>query len=272
MTKEELTKAASGCVGVVAGLEPYDVELMKSLSPHLRCISRDGVGMDNVDLAAAKRQKIVVCNTALAATDAVAELTMALMVSLLRRIPNLNTETHQGKWNQNHGGLLKGRTVGIIGMGNIGKRLAILLKPFGCRLLGNDLKPNKKWFKKNGVVSVTKNRLFKQSDIVTLHASYLPGNYHLINSKSFSQMKKGAVFLNLSRGPMVDEKALQKSLKSGKLAGAALDVFEKEPYNGPLSRFDNVILTPHVGASTMESRFLMQLGAIENLLAVLKNA
>lgn len=271
MTKEELLTAANSCVGIVAGLEEYDECLLKKLSGNLICISRDGVGIDNVDLMAAKRYGISVCNTALAATDAVAELTVGLIVSLLRGIPCLNNDTHQGKWIQNHGTLLQGKTVGIIGVGNIGKRLVKLLKPFGCKFLGNDLKPDLGWFAKNRVSNVSKELLYKNSDVVTLHASFLPGNRHLINSKSFSQMKKGAYFLNVSRGLMVSEKALIGALYSGKIAAAAIDVFEKEPYSGPLVEMDNVILTPHIGASTHESRYMMQLGAINNLLKVLKN-
>ena len=271
MDKNELLKAADGCVGIIAGLEEYDTDLLEKLSNSLGCISRDGVGMDNINLKAAEKYGITVCNTALAATDAVAELTLGLVIALLRGLPSLDRDTHHGKWVQTHGNLLSGKTVGIIGMGNIGKRVAQLLVPFNCHILGNDLKPDLKWFKKNHIVSVSKKQLFKKSDVVTLHPSYFLRNYHLINAGSFTQMKKGVIFLNLSRGPIVAEGDLVRAIRSGKIAAAALDVFEKEPYTGPLAEMSNVILTPHIGASTYESRYQMQLGAINNLIKYLEN-
>lgn len=270
MKTEELIKYGKGCVGIIAGLETFDKSVLKLLFPILRCISRDGVGTDNIDLRAAKKYGIVLKNTPAAATQAVAELTVGLMISLLRQIPQANQNLHQGKWNQVHGNLLCGKTVGIIGVGRIGKLVALLLKPFGCKIIGNDIKPDDGWFKKHKIPHVSKKTLFSKSDIISLHSSFLPANKHMINEKAFSQMKKGVIILNLSRGPIVDEKALVKKLRQGKAAAAALDVFEKEPYHGPLANMDNVILTPHIGASTHESRYLMQMGAIENLVEELE--
>jgi D-3-phosphoglycerate dehydrogenase len=144
------------------------------------------------------------------------------------------------------------------------------LKPFGCTILGNDILPHLEWSKENNIPLIPLKELLKKSDIICIHVSYLPQNKHLINNTVFRQMKKGVLFINCSRGPIVDETALVQHLKNGRVQAAALDVFEQEPYQGPLIKFPNVILTPHIGGSTKESRYLMQLGAIENLVEELE--
>lgn len=269
LTRTELLKFAQDCEGVVAGLEKYDEYVIRRL-PQLRCISRTGAGIDNIDEKAAKKYEVVVLNTPDAVTQPVAELTVAMMISLLRNLPELNHDLHKGRWNQIHGNLLEGKTVGIVGVGRIGKRVAELLRPFACKILGNDLKPDYRWHRKHKILHVSKKRLYSQSDIVTMHPSFFPGNKYMINRKSLGHMKQGVIFLNLSRGPIVQETALTDALRKGHVAAAALDVFEKEPYRGPLAKMHNVILTPHIGASTHESRYLMQKRAIENLVAVLE--
>lgn len=270
MTRREILTWAEDCVGIVAGSETYDEKVLNGL-PKLRCISRTGAGIDGIDLDEARKHGVVVKNTPLAPTQAVAELTIGLMIALLRKIPDVNSKMHKRKWDQIHGGLLNGRTVGIVGVGNIGKRVTLLLKPFKCKVLGNDIDPDMGWFKKNKIKHVEKKELFAKSDVVTLHPSLLPGNKHMINKKAFDQMKNGVIILNLSRGQIIKEEDLIGSLKEGRVAAAALDVFEKEPYKGPLQKMNKVILTPHVGACTNESRKLMQIQAIKNLLTALNN-
>ncbi len=260
----ELIKYAKSCQGIIAGLEQFSAKTLEQL-PRLKCISRDGVGTDNIDLKKAKKLGITVRNTPDANTQAVAELTIGLIISLLRHIPYLNNKIRKGEWLQLHGHLLEGKTVGIIGVGRIGKRLAQLLKPFGCHILGNDIYPDNQWFREQNISHVSKKELFSKSDIVSLHVSYLPQNENMINNQAFRQMKKGVILLNISRGGVIEEADLIKSLNSGKIAAAALDVFKSEPYKGPLTKMENVILTPHVGGSTHESRYLMQLMAVKNV-------
>jgi len=266
---KELIKYGKDCIGIIAGLEPFGKEILQNLS-NLKVISRDGVGIDNIDLKTAKKLGIKITNTPQATTQAVSELTICLMIALLRHLPQINQDMHQNKWNQLHGYLLQNKTVGIIGMGRIGKRVCELLKPFGCNIIGNDIKPDLAWFRRHKISHVHKRTLYKQSNIVTLHVSYSPQNFHLISYKQFSQMKKGVNFLNLSRGSIVNEKALIKYLTNKHISAAALDVFEKEPYIGSLAKLKNIILTSHIGASTLESRKQMQTDAVNNLLEELK--
>lgn len=270
LTQDELIKYGRECCGIIAGLETFNKTVFKNLAGSLRCISRDGVGLDTIDLDAAKKYGIVVRNTPSAVTNAVAEFAIGLVISILRKIPQINNDLHVGKWNQIHGNLLEGKTVGIIGVGLIGKKVAELLKPFNCKIIGNDVKPDIGWFKKNEILHVSKNYLFKKSDIITLHPSFSAGNKYLINEKMLAKMKKGVIIINLSRGMIIEEKVLVKKLREGFVAGAALDVFEREPYKGPLTKMENVILTPHISGSTEESRYLMQMGAIENLVEELE--
>lgn len=269
LTKEQILKYAKDCIGIVAGIELYNAAVLKAL-PKLVCLSRTGAGIDNIDLKEAAKRKITICNCPETVTEAVAELSIALILSLLRNIPVANYQTHKGKWNQLHGNLLQGKTVGIIGMGRVGKRVALLLKPFGCEVIGNDIEPDNDWSLENKVPFVSKGELYKRSDIICLHPSYLPQNKYLINEDPFKDMKKGVLLLNLSRGSIVKESALITNLKNGRVRGVAIDVYETEPYlRGQLTKFENVIMTPHIGGCTHESRYLMQTKALENLEKIL---
>jgi D-3-phosphoglycerate dehydrogenase len=225
--------------------------------------------LDSIDLNAAARHGVTISDCAGATTEPVAELTVGLMISLLRKINSMNHLMHQGKWEQKHGELLQGKTVGIVGMGRIGRRVASLLRSFDCQILGCDLNPDREWFNGTKTPLVSPEEIWTKADIISIHVYLAPENVHMLGEKEFSMMKSGVYFLNLSRGPVVDEKALIKFLNKGNFSGVALDVFENEPYQGQLSSFENVILLPHVGASTEESRKQMELGAIEHLLKLL---
>lgn len=271
LTEPELIQAAHDCIGIIAGLEPYTDTVLQAL-PKLRCISRDGVGMDNIDLVMASKCHITVTNTAQAPTQAVAELTVGLMLALLRQIPTHHQTIIDHRWEQPHGHQLAGKTVGILGLGQIGKTVATLLQPFGCTLIGNDLNPDHNWGKAYHVQFVSKPNLYRRCDILTVHVSLNPQSRYLINDQVFKRLKPGSFFLNLSRGLVVKERDLIAALHENRLAGAALDVFEQEPYQGPLTDFPNVILTPHIGASTYQSRKKMQQQAIKNLISTLTNS
>lgn len=247
--------------GVIAGTELFSKEVIQAL-PRLKVISRCGVGMDNVDLKAASSAQIQVMNTPDAPTQAVAELTVSLILSLLRHVVPVHNNLVQGKWEKEMGFLLEGKMVGIIGFGRIGQRVAALLKVFGVKLVYFDLQD------KNIDMSITRmdlDDLLSHADIVSLHISQV-GSSSLFDRDTLLKMKKGSWLCNMSRGGVVDEAALCDLLKSGYIQGAALDVFENEPYQGPLSGLPNVILTPHIGSYAREARIRMETEAVNNLM------
>lgn len=264
LNKKETLELCKGCVGIIAGTETYDSDILGKLS-RIKVLSRCGVGMDNIDLEAAKRFGIKVFNTPDAPTLAVAELTVGLILALLRKIFLMDREIRDDLWKKRMGALLYGKRVGIIGFGRIGRKAAELLKAMGAEIFYTD--PNVR--EKDGRIfpRVEFKELLKNSDIISLHLSYSKENYRLIGQEEFSMMKQGAFLINCSRGGIVDESALYTGLKEGKLAGAAIDVFEKEPYNGPLKELDNIILTPHIGSYAKEARTEMEIQAVRNLLA-----
>lgn len=247
-------------VGIIAGVEPLTKEVLGK-SNGLKVISRCGIGMDSVDLEAAHELGIPVTNTPDAPTVPVAELTLGLILTLLRGISTSEAGIRRGEWVRPMGHLLQGKTVGIIGCGRIGTRLAGFLSVFGCRLLGYD--PMVQSI--DQVELSTLDALLAQADIVSLHLPYTEGTHHLLNASRLQDMKKGAFLVNAARGGLVDEQALYECLKDGHLAGAALDCFEQEPYSGPLLELENVVLTGHVGSYAKEGRAIMEEQAVDNL-------
>jgi D-3-phosphoglycerate dehydrogenase len=255
-------------VGMIAGVEPLTARVLEQ-AKDLKVISRCGIGLDNVDLNAARSKGIAVLNTPDAPTEAVAELTIGLIFDLLRRISFLDRELRKGNWRKETGSLLRDRRVGIVGLGRIGKRVAQLLVALSAKVAGTDIKPDFEWLQANQVPLVSLEDLLKESEILCLHVSYTADNKHLIGKKEMGAMREGAYLLNLSRAGVVDEGALYLMLASGHLSGAALDVFDQEPYNGPLTKLDNVVLTPHIGSYAREARLEMEMQAVKNLLSVL---
>jgi len=244
--------------GLLAGLEPLTKDVLLQ-AKGLKVISRVGVGMDNVDREAAQKIGIKVFNTPGVLTDSVAELTLGFMLSALRKIPLLDRRMHNGQWEKLSGALLKGKIVGIIGFGHIGQRVASLVKAFGAEVFFYDVckidSPDAK--------QVGFEALIKTADIISLHSS---GKECLISGQAIECMKEGVIIVNTSRGALIDETALAQGLSSGKVACAALDVFRQEPYQGLLLKFDNVIMTPHIGSYAREARILMEKMAVENLI------
>jgi len=266
---EEVAELAKDCDGIIAGTEPLTEEVFKKLH-HLKAISRCGAGLDNVDVEAARKHGIAVKSTPDAPTQAVAELTVALILNVLRRINFMDRQVRSGAWSKEMGQLLSGKTVGIIGLGRIGKRVAELLRPFGVKILASEPKLDKKWVEKNKVRLTFLEELLRESDVVTLHIPYAEQNRNLINAERLKIMKRGAILVNTSRGGLVDEDALYRALKSEHLGGAALDVMEVEPYRGPLKELNNVILTPHIGSYALEARVQMEIEAAKNLIDMLR--
>ncbi len=261
MTAKQVIEFCADADGMIAGTEPLTTEVLAQL-PLLKVISRCGTGLDHIDLKAAQARGIKIFNTPTAVIQPVAELAVGLMLSLLRQTNAMDRKLHHGMWDKKMGHLLNGKTVGIVGFGRIGQKIAELLLPFGVEILYTDPREIKTSLKS---VGVNLDELLKRSDIVSLPLSMEEGR-SVMNAPQFSLMKKGAWFLNLSRGEAVDENALYTVLKNGHLAGAALDVFGQEPYQGPFQTLDNVILTPHIGSYAQEARVLMEQEAVENLL------
>jgi D-3-phosphoglycerate dehydrogenase len=222
-------------------------------APGLRLVARAGVGVDNVDVAAATARGVQVANVPAAATASVAELTVAFCLLLVRDLPARIASTRQGTWDRSaHGGELAGKTIGFVGYGRIAREVARRLRPFEVRLLAFDPFVTEV---DDGTTLVNLDRLLAESDIVSVHAALTPENQKLLNARRLSQMKPGAFLINVARGGLVDEPALLESLNSGHLAGAALDVFDPEPPHRPgLADHPKVIATPHLGASTREAQ------------------
>ena len=263
LTEEEIARLIREFqpVGMIAGVEPLSKEVLKE-ARNLRCISRAGIGMDNIDLQASQQMGIFVTNTPDAPTIPVAELTVGMMLSLLRKIHRSDQGIRQGDWVRPMGKLLHGKTVGLIGCGRIGQYVADLLTAFGCNILGYD--PG---CSENKYISFTKlESLLRVSDIVSLHLPYSTDTHHIINAETLTLMREDAYLINTSRGGLVDEQALYTALNSGELAGAGIDCFEVEPYKGPLNELDNVLLTGHIGSYAREGRIFMEKQSVENLI------
>jgi len=261
-----------------------DEEVLRTAGPKLKIVANYAVGFDNIDLKAAQAHKVIVTNTPSdKVNESVAEHTFALMLSLARRIPEADHFSKRGMykgWSPTllNGTDLYGKTLGLIGAGRIGGMAARrAVKGFGMKLIYSDMRPNPVLEKELGAKKVSQEALLKKADFVSLHVPLLPNTRHLISTKQFAMMKKTAFLVNTARGPVVDEKALLKALKAGKIAGAALDVFECEPAIDcdmrdklELKAFENVILTPHIASATEAARRDMAEIAAKNIIAVLK--
>lgn len=268
LTEEEAAEFLEEVDGLIAGTEPLTRSVL-ARAKRLKVISRCGTGVDNIDLEAASEFGIAVKATATAHIAAVAELTVGAMFALLRHIPQSDRAVRDGIWKKSIGRLLQGRTVGIVGLGKVGKAVVRALEPFQVSALAYDPVPDWEFAKAHGVQYTTLSALLQAAEIVSLHLPYAPELRHLIDRERLSEMRRGAYLINTARGGLVDEEGLCDALQSGKLAGAFVDTFETEPYRGPLLDAPGVILSPHVGAYARESRLSMETEAVYNLLEVL---
>jgi len=254
--------------GIIAGTEPYTEELIMSIS-NLKVISRVGVGLDNIDFEACRKKNIIVTYTPEAPSDSVADLTIAQIINLLRKINISNASIRDGKWDRIIGKTVREVKIGVLGMGRIGKRVVKRLFPFDACICVCDTKPDIEYGEKFNVKWMDKKELFKNCDIVTIHIPMNKDNYHCVDFEELSYMKEGSCIVNTSRGPIVNEKAIISMLYNKHLSGVALDVFEEEPYRGPLTLFKEVILTAHIAASTISGRRDMEMGAAVDCVRVL---
>lgn len=262
LTEEEIINHLQKADGLIAGLEPLNNKVLAA-APALKAIARVGIGMDNVDLEAARARGIKVSNTPEGPTTAVAEIAVTALLAICRNIIPVNDAMHSGKWQKTIGEGLIGKKVFLIGFGRIGHRVAELLKPFGALISACDPALDTTSAQTAGVHNVTLEDGLATADIVSLHAS---GNQPILTKHEFSIMRKGTVLLNAARGALVDETALINALENGIIANAWLDVFDNEPYNGPLTKYPQVILTPHIGTYTRQCRLEMETAAVKNLL------
>jgi len=258
ITSEELERTVSGYDVLVVRSRTRVTRRMVELGKKLRVIGRAGTGLDNIDLEAANSFGVTVLNTAEALADSVAELTIGLMFALTRRIAFADTAIKDGNWlkRELEGSLLKGKTLGLIGLGNIGVRVAKLAKAIGMRILVTKrTPPSPETLEALEAQFVPLQDLLRRSDIVSVHVPLTPQTRRMISRKEIGLMKEGAFLVNTSRGGIVDEDALLDALKSNRLGGAGLDVYESEPpRNLELVKLTNMVCTPHIGAQTKEAQ------------------
>ena len=265
LVKEEIVELGSDASGIIAGVEPYDAEVLSNL-PNLKCISRAGVGIDSIDLFYARENNIIVRKTPDVVIRPVVELTLAMILDLLRKTTFHTILLKDRRWEKSAGNLLFGKTVGIIGTGRIGKSVAEILIKLGANICAYDVAPDEEWAGLNSVEYLSFKKLLSSSDIISLHASPDVDKMPLIGKQEIMLMKQGVVLINTSRGECIDEKALCAGLSSGEISAVGMDVFPEEPYNGKLLDFDNVVFTPHLATLTKESRLEMEIQATRNLL------
>jgi D-3-phosphoglycerate dehydrogenase len=271
LSSAEVAALLPGVDGYIAGLDAIDPPALQA-ADRLKVIARYGVGIDKVDIPAARKKGIVVTNTPGANSVSVAELALGLMLALARQIPEAAEAVHQGKWPRLSGISLEGKTIGILGLGAIGKQLARRLAGFDCRILAYDPFADTEFAKNHAVELTSMEAVISQSDFVSLHLPLLPETRGMVNADFLSKMKKGSYLVNTSRGEAIDEAALLQALQSGQLRGAGLDAFTKEPPDpeNPLLVLSQVIATPHLGAQTDGATSNMGWFALKDCLAVLR--
>lgn len=261
LTEEEILHDLTGCVATIAGSEPYTRRVIAA-HPQLRVIARAGVGFDAVDLAAASEHGVAVCTTPGTNQDAVAEHTFALLLGLVKNLVPQHLGTVAGKWPRQANLPLRGRALGVVGLGRIGKAVAVRGACFGMRLLAYEPYPDRAFCEQFKVQLMPLNQLLAEADFVTLHVPLAAESKHLICKPTLALMKPNAFLVNTARGGLVCEADLLTALKAKKIAGAGLDVFEEEPCrSNPLFALDNVLVTPHAAGVDLQSRDDMALSA-----------
>lgn len=269
MEEADLLRYAGSFDGTICGDDRYTARVLESCAPRLKIISKWGTGIDSIDRAAAARLGITVGNTPNAFTLPVADSVLGYMLAFVRRLPWMNDAVKSGAWEKIPGRSLSECTLGVVGIGNIGKAVLRRARAFGAKLLGNDILPIAPDFiLENGVEMTSLEDLLARADFVSLNCDLNPTSRHLMNARTFACMKPGAVLINLARGPIVDEPALIAALQSGQIAGAALDVYEQEPLpkDSPLLQMDNVLLAPHNANSSPAAWERVHRNTVKNLL------
>lgn len=271
LTEADLVAMIPGVDVLIAGTEPIN-EVVLDRADRLKLISRVGIGLDSVDLLAAERRNIKVSYTPDAPAPAVAELTFALMLSLLRSVHLANLQLHRQHWHRYMGRRLANVTVGIIGTGRIGARVLRRIPAFGTpRILVNDLKPDLKLVPELKLEWVSKDAIYREADVISVHVPLTPHTRNMIQRSELLQMKPDALLINTSRGGIINEADLAQVMASGHLAGAAIDVFEHEPYAGDLLKIERCLLTAHMGSMSIDCRARMEIEATEEVVRFLSD-
>ncbi len=270
LKEEELAQMAVDAEIIIAGTEPITAMVMNA-APNLKLISRVGIGLDNVDLWAARERGIAVSYTPEAPAPAVAELTIGLMLSLLRHTNVANLKMHRGEWDRHMGRRISEVTIGIIGTGRIGSRVLRRIPVFGTpRTLVNDLNPEHKLVPELKLEWVSKDTIYREADVISLHVPMTKQTHNMIGIEQLRQMKPDALLINTSRGGIINESDLYQVMSEGHLGGAAIDVFQDEPYAGPLGEIDRCLLTCHMGSMSIDCRSRMEIEATEEVVRYLR--
>ncbi len=268
--RHELLGLLEGVEAVIAGVEPWTADLMER-APALRLICRFGVGYDSVDLEAATRRGVLVAITPATNHVAVAEHTMGLILAVLRRLPLQDARAKLGEWVPEPGPELRGRTLGVVGLGRIGREVADLARAFGMRVIACEIAPDEAFVASRGITLVDLRTLLQEADVVTLHVPLTSQTRRLIDASALRTMKRGSYLINTARGGLVDEAALYEALTAGHLAGAGLDVADPEPpTDWRLARLPQVVMTPHAAGLSTDAIGRMETVAVETTLAVLR--
>jgi phosphoglycerate dehydrogenase-like enzyme len=257
LTEEELLEQLPGCIASIAMPDAYTKRVIEACAPTLKLIARSGVGYDSIDVGAAKRHGVWVTTTVGSNHDAVADFTLGLILDLARRITRIAEETRSGTWGRIAGFELRGKTLGIIGTGRVGREVAARAASFGMRLVAFDLYPNHEWASGAGVSYEPLDQLLAQSDVITLHAPSTPETRHLLNRETLAKCKPGVFVVNTARGELIDEDAFLEAVESGQVAAAGLDVFASEPPTDrqrPLIGHPHVIPTSHCAGAAVEAQ------------------
>jgi D-3-phosphoglycerate dehydrogenase len=268
LTEQEILDALPGISAVVAGSEPYTRRVLER-ARELRVIARAGVGYDAVDLAAATERGVAVTITPGANNDAVAEHTLAMLLAVAKNLVPQHLDTRAGRWKREATLPLRGRTLGIVGLGRIGRSVARRAVAFDMRVLVCEECPDQEFVSRQGLELAPLERVLAEADFVTLHVPLTPATRHLINRRTLALMRPTAYLINTARGGLVNEADLLDALRAGRLAGAALDVFEEEPPgNNPLFALDNVLVTPHTAGIDLQSRIDMAIQAAQSIVTL----
>jgi D-3-phosphoglycerate dehydrogenase len=269
LSEDQLIPLLSGCEGYIAGLDFITRKVIEN-APALKVISRYGVGIDRVDLAAAKEKGIAVCYTPGVNANAVADLTFALLLCIARKVHILDRKTKEGQWPRSNGFELYGKTIGLLGLGAVGKETAKRASGFSMKVMAYDPFIDREYAAAHGIIAAGFNEIVKEADFLSLHLPLIDETHNIINGEVMKAMKKGAIVINTARGGLIDENAAFEHLQSGQLGGLGLDAFEQEPPGAsPLFGLDNVVVTPHTGAHTAEATAGMAEMSVKNLIDVL---